>query len=148
MKRQRIPSTLDSIDLELIENYIRHANEGNPKSVLLLMSIFSNQVKRGEQVEDSLLEFVADCFKDILSGVKPAKALRLTRPHRRPTKNFSRDLNIAVKIRKMMDEQITLEDAAAKLSEEYGLNESQLQNIYSKYKQIAIGQIKAGIVVT
>lgn len=147
MGLQRHRSTLDRIDLALIENYIRHANEGNPRSALVLLSLFSKQVRRGERVENILLEFVTTAFEEIISGVKPANALRLTRKPQRPIKNLIRDIHIAVKIRKKMGGGQRLLDAASDLSEEYGLHESQIQEIYRKHKKIAIEQIKARIVV-
>ena len=147
MKRTRHPSTLDHIDLELIANYVRHANGGNPRSALVLLSLFSQQVRRGEQVEDALLEFVTTAFEDILSGVKPRKALRLTREHKRPIENLGRDLHIAVKVTRKMRDGMSLFNSALEVGEEFGLHESRIQDIYSKYKKIALQQIDAGIVV-
>ena len=147
IKHQQRPSTFDRIDLELIENYIRLANGGNTHLALTLLGLFSQQVRRGERIDDNLLEFVTIAFEDILSGVKADKALRLTKLRKRPVENFSRDLHIAVKVVKKMSSGMTLSNAALDLSEEYGLHESQIQNIYAKHKKLAFEQISVGIVV-
>lgn len=112
-----------------------------PEDALLLMSAYIEAIESKTKVPPIIEKYILNCFRILLNADKidrdlPAKAFGLRRLRRgKPTKNLKRDRDITEKIIDLMEEGESLMSASLSMSEQYGIHESNIQNIYCKFQK-------------
>lgn len=117
---------------------IELAKEGEAEVARLLLVDFYNRVIGKKTVPSELNEYIAHCFWRILRGEKPGAALNLTTgKNRRPplTLNEKMDrLEMGWEVLLCMgQENLSLEEASAKVAEQLNVSQSTAEKAYKTY---------------
>jgi len=131
----------------LYKDYIKQAKNGDLNAAYDILEGFKITVELGGVPHEDIMEYIAECFSDILKEVKPEHALNLyvTNPGNRPPRRNGGliDLGIAeqvvIKTRKYLKEtgkkQVTLakEEVAAETNKSFKTVEA----AYTKHRKDA-----------
>ncbi len=131
-----------------VEGKIELAKEGDAYAARQLLALFNHYVKRREknppwrldkpEMPDALIKYLADCFREILTGDSADKALHLkTGQRKRPPLTYDKKqerCRIGYYVSLYMDrESLTLEDASLKAATEFNISPSTAEKAYKTY---------------
>lgn len=85
---------MSSVKKELIER----ARKGDIKAGTALLEQFVDTVFAGEEIDENVLQYTAQCLSDILDGEDPQKALNIKQPAVEPSIDLDELIDIAVSV--------------------------------------------------
>lgn len=113
----------------------------SPDDSRALMRHFSVSWQETGTVSPTLMEWAARCFEAIVEGKATdknlaARSFQLSHPFgHRPTKNTSRDLEIASHVKRLREQGWSLESAVSSAAENFKIDESNAKKIYLRKRR-------------
>jgi hypothetical protein len=126
---------------DLIGYALEHASS-DPDKAEDVLQFFCEAIERGDVPDREILEYLATCFCQILSGETASDALSLTRTkgkRRRRTleRQDERHFDLALAVARCMKEGIARDDAFEHVSAQCGAGISTVRRAYDEFRQIA-----------
>jgi hypothetical protein len=130
---------------EAIEGLIKRAKSGDTEAAYILLEDFATVVKAGGMPDQSILDYIAEGFNEILKKAKPEEALNIPNPTNTPPRLHTdlEDMAIAEKViwemRKNMKEtgMAQLDKAKQAIAERTNKSISIVDRAYRTHKEAA-----------
>jgi hypothetical protein len=113
---------------------VARAKQGDRPAATRLLDIFRFLVACGREIPESILQYVAQAFDEILSGTSPAKALHLGGPAQRPRNPelAMRDLLCAMEFEELLGQGARWNEARDRVAKALHVSESVVERAVKK----------------